>query len=161
MGGNYALWEDQVRRHVRWFSAEERPDVIMSLLSGQSYDRVSEEDVLKDENIGRGLRTVGHLLETSGHPIEYQKSLQRGQQMAELDILVLVGELETLANRGYPEGVEDIECRVPGFLVVRVSNHAMKKVLIGQNYNQLSEVVKCEEVEERRKYVTISNSSGN
>lgn len=76
VGWNYARWEDQVQRHFRCLSAKEQPNISMSLLSGEAYGRVSEEDVFRDRDVGESLRIFSRLLDIPAHPIEYRKQLR-------------------------------------------------------------------------------------
>lgn len=46
VGENSAGREDRMPWHIEWLRAEKQTDIIMSLLSGEVHDEVSEEDTL-------------------------------------------------------------------------------------------------------------------
>lgn len=55
-------------RYSRLFLAEEQPEVILSLLSGEAYHRVSEAIMFRDENIHKDFKTIRHSRTSNGKP---------------------------------------------------------------------------------------------
>ncbi|CAH8558105.1 unnamed protein product, partial [Dicrocoelium dendriticum] len=102
-GMPYLRWEKQVQMYVNHFPAQQRGTVIMGLLAGEAFDKVTDSKVLDGEVTTETFAALRRILDRPGLPDERRRVFHARYQRPGENVETFVRELRRMAVSAYTD----------------------------------------------------------
>ncbi|VDP90615.1 unnamed protein product [Echinostoma caproni] len=148
VGDNFQRWEKQVKIYLENFPPEHYTNFVLSLLGGDAFDRVTEEDCIRGGVTAETCACLRRLLDPSLVPVEYKKPFNARHQFDCEGVRSFVRELRRLASRAWEnDSPSELEKLLEQLVMGSRSNNVRRHLLMNPPSNLEMAVKRAEDLE--------------